>query len=185
MRPESGGGATPMLPKNGRSGISNPGREESDLPLEVEAHEFRALVGKEFRKRSSTRREKVHRPGVDDPHLDDAHLQHVSGFGASHRDRPHQEVRPLLLHLLIHLFHVGSNRVFRNAERAQEPRSGDHVLDVDHVPRIDGEDGWDRRVVITPDDGVRRRLQAMSARLREPRGANRANRDRQQDEKRS
>jgi hypothetical protein len=84
-------------------------------------------------------------------------------------------MRALLLHLLVHFFHIRTYRVLRNAERAQQPRSGDHGLDVDDIPGIDGEHGRNRSVVVAPDDGIGRRLQAVSPRLGEQGTANRAN----------
>ena len=109
MRPAASGGATPMLPKNGRSGISMLSRELGDVALQVERMTSSGALEILRGQHAALRAEAVVGVWNGDADLLDAHLQRVAGLGAFDIDGAGEDVaaRAFVLHLGVDRFQLG------------------------------------------------------------------------------
>ena len=95
MRPQAGGGATPITPKNGFSGSGLLLPWQPDLILlDVDREVTAERVGKILRQRAEERQDHRPAPVLPEHEVEHIDLEHGADAGAFHRDRPGDRMRP-------------------------------------------------------------------------------------------
>jgi len=172
-RPESRGGATPMLPKKGQRDHDSRG-ELCDHAPTIEWDDPGALravaIGRE---KPNAAVVAVRQREVD---AEDPHLEHVARIGSLHKNGPRENVSAGALigdrvdDVAQGLLHVG----WRDARRLQAVGAvRDERLDQDGVARGDAEHRRRRGAVVAVGDGARRGGEPMEVLGGERRGGGR------------
>ena len=86
--PTSGGGATPIEPKNGASFSETPGAELDTVGARLPAQQLEMRVGKVVRDDAAAGIERDDAEGMEELDCENPYLQRVSGLGALDEDRP-------------------------------------------------------------------------------------------------
>ena len=160
MRPQAGGGATPITPKNGFSGRSSPHGMPADHPLAVERDVEQPRLVEIVGQGAGQRLDQIVAPVLPELDVEDVDLQHVAGRGAFDRDRAGQDMARH--HALVLGVDVGKLRrdVKFAAVRHHVGAAGDGV-DGDFIAAGDGQDGLQFRFEKAPVAGFGAGMQVM------------------------
>ena len=93
QRPQLGGGAVAMMPKNGSSGISGAPWHDADFALAVDHGMDRFIIGEFVRQRSEQRQDRYEAPVLTDLYVEDVDLKRVAGLAPLHIDWARDEMR--------------------------------------------------------------------------------------------
>ena len=92
MRPQAGGGATPITPKNGFSGRSSPQGSRPTIRFAIERNVDQPGLVEIVGQGAGERPDQIVTPVLPQADVEDLDLQHVAGLGALDRDRTGQDM---------------------------------------------------------------------------------------------
>ena len=160
MRPQAGGGATPITPKNGASGSSRPQGRWPTIRL-VSSGILSSRVSMEIvGQGAGERTDQVVAPVLPELDVEDVHFQHVAGLGAFDRDRPGQDVAGHhALAFGMHLVELGRDVKFGLVGKLV--RAARDRVHGDLIAAVDGQDRLEFRFEKAPVTGFGAGMQMM------------------------
>ena len=159
MRPQAGGGATPITPKNGFSGISRPHGRRPTIRSRSRGMLI-SRVSEIVGQGAGQRPDQVVAPVLPQLDVEDVDLQHVAGFGAFDRHRPGQDVaghHPLVLGMNF----VEFRRDVKLVAVRHDVRTAADGIDGHFVAAVDGQDGFQPGFEKAPMAGLGAGMQMM------------------------